>query len=105
MAGFVLTSSVSYEKASAEMLREPSTQDLIDTFEGFIKKGKTKTLKDWKGVFAKFRTQVEVPGRALSLIRLVLTGERRGPNLAVLTTLLGEEGTRNRLEKARKYRS
>ena len=105
MAGYVLTSSVSYEKASAEMLRETATQDLIDTFEGFIKKGKTKTLKDWKGVFAKFRTQVDVPGRALSLIRLVLTGERRGPNLAVLTTLLGEEGARYRLEKARKYRS
>ena len=104
MAGFVLTSSVSYEKAAAEMLRDPKTQALIDTFEGCIRKGKIKSLKDWKGVFAKFRGQVDVPGRALSLIRLVLTGERSGPNLAVLTTLLGEEGTRNRLEKARKYR-
>ena len=105
MAGFVLTSSVSYEKGAAETLREPSTQALIDTFEGCIKKGKSKALKDWKGIFAKFRNQVDVPGRALSLIRLVLTGEKRGPNLAVLTTLLGEEGTRMRLEKARKYRS
>ncbi len=105
MAGFVLTSSVSYEKAAAERLRDPSTQALIDTFEGCIKKGKAKTLKDWKGIFAKFRGQVDVPGRSLALIRLVLTGEKTGPNLAVLTTLLGEDGTRTRLEKARKYRS
>ena len=104
MAGFVLTSGVSYDKRSAEQLREPATQALIDTFEGCIKKGKASSLKDWKGVFAKFRTTVDVPGRSLAMIRLVLTGERAGPNLAVLSTLLGEEGTRNRLEKARKYR-
>ncbi len=104
MAGYVLTQGVSYDKRSAEQLREPATQSLIDAFEGCIKAGKTKTLKDWKGVFAKFRSSVDVPGRALSLIRLVLTGERSGPNLAVLTTLLGEEGTTARLEKARKYR-
>jgi len=105
MAGFVLTQGVSYDKRSAEQLRDPSTQALIDTFEGCIKKGKTKSLKDWKAVFAKFRSTVDIPGRSLALIRLVLTGERAGPNLAVLATLLGEDGTRNRLEKARKYRS
>ena len=105
MAGFVLTQGVSYDKRSAEQLRDPSTQALIDTFEGCIKKGKSSSLKDWKGVFAKFRTSVDIPGRSLALIRLVLTGERAGPNLAVLATLLGEDGTRNRLDKARKYRS
>ena len=105
MAGHVLTSGVSYEKRAAELLREDKTQALIDHFEGCIKKGKSSSLKDWKGVFAKFRTEVDIPGRALSTIRVVLTGERTGPNLAVLTTLLGEADTRNRLEKARKYRS
>jgi nondiscriminating glutamyl-tRNA synthetase len=105
MASHVLTSSVSYDKRAAERLRDPITQDLIDTFEACIKKGKTKTLKDWKTAFAKFRGQVEVPGRSLALIRLVLTAERTGPNLGILTTLLGEEGTRHRLQKARKYRS
>ncbi|MGB0639173.1 MAG: hypothetical protein ACPGTU_07575, partial [Myxococcota bacterium] len=78
---------------------------LIDNFESQIKAGKVKSLSDWKSVLAKFRAQVEIPGRALSTIRLVLTGERTGPNLVVLATLLGEEGIRYRLEKARKYRS
>ena len=105
MAGLVLTSSVNYDKRAAELLREDKTQALIDQFEGCIKKGKSSTLKDWKGIFAKFRSQVDVPGRALANIRLVLTGERAGPNLAVLATLLGEEGTASRLQKARKYRS
>ena len=105
MAGHVLTSGVSYEKRAAELLREDKTQALIDHFEGCIKKGKSSSLKDWKGVFAKFRSEVDIPGRALSTIRVVLTGERTGPNLAVLATLLGEADTRARLEKARKYRS
>ena len=104
MASHVLTAGVSYDKRAAEQLRDPNTQKLIDTFEACIKKGKTKTLKDWKGVFAKFRNQVDVPGRSLSLIRVVLTAERAGPNLGILATLLGEDGTRTRLEKARKYR-
>ena len=105
MAGLVLTSSVNYDKRAAELLREDKTQALIDHFEGCIKKSKTSSLKDWKSVFAKFRSQVDIPGRALANIRLVITGERSGPNLAVLATLLGEEGTALRLQKARKYRS
>ena len=105
MAGLVLTSSVNYDKRAAEQLRDDNTQNLIDQFEGCFKKGKSSSLKDWKGIFAKFRGQVDVPGRALATIRLVLTGERTGPNLAVLSTLLGEDGTALRLQKARKYRS
>jgi glutamyl/glutaminyl-tRNA synthetase len=105
MAGYALTAGVSYEKRAAELLREDATQNLIDHFEKCIKKGKSSSLKDWKSVFAKFRGEVDVPGRALSTIRVVLTGERSGPNLAILATLLGEAGTRDRLEKARKYRS
>ena len=40
MAGFVLTQGVSYDKRSAEQLREPTTQALIDTFEGCIKRAR-----------------------------------------------------------------
>ncbi len=105
MAGYVLTATVSYDKVGAETLRDKATQNLIDTFESQIKAGKVKSLSDWKSVLAKFRSQVEIPGRALSTIRLVLTGERTGPNLVILATLLGEDGIRHRLEKARKYRS
>ena len=105
MACFVLTPGVSYERNAAELLRQPETQKLMDDFEKCIKKGKSNSLKDWKGVFSKFRGQVDVPGRALATLRVVLTGEKSGPNLAILSTLLGEDGTRLRLEKARKYRS
>ena len=61
-------------------------------------KGKTSSLKDWKGVFAKF----EAPWDPRSLTRHDSSRAHwraAGPNLAVLTTLLGEEGTRNRLER------
>jgi nondiscriminating glutamyl-tRNA synthetase len=105
MACFVLTQGVSHERKAAELLRQPETQKLMDDFEKCIKKGKSNSLKDWKSVFAKFRGQVEVPGRALATLRVVLTGEKTGPNLAILATLLGEDGTRLRLEKARKYRN
>jgi lysyl-tRNA synthetase class I len=96
---------VDYERAIAEVLREKQTQLLITTFEKCIKKGKTSSMNEWKAVLAKFRISVDVPGRALMIVRMVLTGERRGPNLAQLLTLLGEDGTRVRLKKARKYKS
>ena len=105
MACFVLTPGVSYERKAAELLRQSQTQELMAAFEKCIKKGKSNSLKDWKGVFGKFRGQVDVPGRALATLRVVLTGEKTGPNLAILATLLGESGTRLRLEKARKYRN
>lgn len=105
MAALVLTETVDYERAVAEILREKKTQQLITTFEKSIKKGKTSSLNDWKAVLAKFRISVDVPGRALMIVRMVLTGERRGPNLAQLLTLLGEDGCRIRLKKARKYKS
>jgi nondiscriminating glutamyl-tRNA synthetase len=105
MAALVLTDTVDYERAIAEVLREKRNQQLITTFEKSIKKGKTSSLNDWKAVLARFRTTVDVPGRALMIVRMVLTGERRGPNLAQLLTLLGEDGCRIRLKKARKYKS
>ncbi len=105
MAALVLTDTVDYERAIAEILREKKTQQLITTFEKSIKKGKTSSLNDWKTVLAKFRSEVDVPGRALMIVRMVLTGERRGPNLPQLLTLLGEDGCRLRLKKARKYKS
>jgi len=87
------------------VLREKQTQQLITTFEKSIKRGKTSSLSDWKAVLARFRSSVEIPGRALMIVRMVLTGERRGPSLAQLLTLLGEDGCRIRLKKARKYKS
>jgi len=105
MAALVLTDTVDYERAIAEILRDKKTQLLITTFEKSIKKGKTSSMNEWKAVLAKFRISVDVPGRALMIVRMVLTGERRGPNLAQLLTLLGESGTRIRLKKARKYKS
>lgn len=105
MAALVLTDGVDYERDIAEILRDKKTQNLITVFEKSIKKGKTSSLNDWRAVLAKFRTSVDVPGRALMIVRMVLTGERRGPNLAQLLTLLGEDGCRVRLKKARKYKS
>ena len=103
MAGFVLTQGVSYDKRSAEQLREPTTQALIDTFEDASRRARPHLCR-LKGV----SRSSGAPWRSWSLTRhdsTVLTAERAGPNPAVLTTLPGEEGTRNRLEKARKYRS
>jgi nondiscriminating glutamyl-tRNA synthetase len=105
MAALVLTTTVDYDRDVAEMLRDPKNQKLLDIFEKAIIKGKTKSSVDWRRTLSKYREAVQIPGRALTILRLALTGERKGPNLAYLLTLLGEDGARLRLKKARRYKS
>ncbi len=105
MASLVLTTTVDYDREIAELLRDKKNQKLLDVFEKAIVKGKTKSGNDWKRVLSKFRESVDIPGRALTILRMSLTGERSGPNLAYLLTLLGEDGCRLRLKKARRYKS
>jgi nondiscriminating glutamyl-tRNA synthetase len=105
MASLVLTTTVNYDRTIAELLRDQNNQKLLDVFEDAIVKGKTNTGSEWRRTLAEFRAVVDIPGRALTILRLALTGERTGPSLPYLLTLLGEDGCRFRLQKARRYKS
>jgi len=105
-ASILLTSTVDYDRDVARTLRSPTTHELIDAFDkamGEVIEGDEADSRAWRRVLSKFRSSATAPGRALSIMRLVLTGQREGPSLAGILTLLGPEGCRSRLEKARRY--
>ena len=103
MAALLLTPTVDYDREVARILREPATQALITHFEGAMAGVDSVSVDAWRDVLTRFRTGTAAPGRALATLRLVMTGQRNGPNLAALLSLLGIEGCKTRIEKARRY--
>ncbi|RME20876.1 MAG: hypothetical protein D6798_19475 [Deltaproteobacteria bacterium] len=105
-ASILLTSTVDYDREVARTVRNPTTHALIDTFETAMDEvieGDEADSRTWRRVLSRYRSSATAPGRALSVMRLVLTGQREGPNLTGILTLLGPDGCRGRLEKARRY--
>ena len=103
MAALLLTPTVDYDREVARTLREPATQALVTQFEAAMVGVDSHNVESWRDVLTRFRAGSAAPGRALATLRLVLTGQRAGPNLPALLSLLGIEGCRARIEKARRY--
>ena len=103
MAALLLTPTVDYDREVARTLREAATQQLITQFEAAMQGVDGVSMDAWRDALTRFRAGTAAPGRALATLRLVLTGQRNGPNLAALLSLLGIEGCRARIEKARRY--
>jgi glutamyl/glutaminyl-tRNA synthetase len=103
MAVLLLTQTVDYDRDTARVLRAPETHTLISQFERTFQGIDTNDEGAWRTVLSDFRQKADAPGRALVTLRLVLTGQRQGPNLAAVLALLGNEGCRSRLDKARRY--
>lgn len=104
-ASLLLTSTADYDREVARVLRSPTTQALITEFEKAVDSvgNNGEDARSWRIALADFRRDASAPGRALSTIRQVLTGQREGPGLPPILALLGVEGCRQRLEKARRY--
>jgi len=106
-ATLLLTSTVDYDRETARVLRDPTTQELITEFEKALDQVEADghDARAWRVVLTDFRREAAAPGRALVTMRIVLTGQREGPGLPPILALLGVEGCRARLEKARRYAS
>lgn len=104
-AALLLTPTADYDREVARVLRAPDTQELITEFEKAMDKVENngEDARAWRVVLGDFRRDAEAPGRALVTMRLVLTGQREGPGLPPILALLGVDGCRQRLEKARRY--
>jgi len=104
-ASLLLTSTADYDRDVARVLRSPTTQALITEFEKAVDSvdNNGEDARSWRVALADFRRDASAPGRALATIRQVLTGQREGPALPPILALLGVEGCRQRLEKARRY--
>lgn len=103
MAALLLTPTVDYDREVARVLRDAATQRLVTLFETSMSGVDSDDMDAWRDVLSRFRAGTEAPGRALVTLRLVLTGQRNGPNMAAILSLLGVEGCKQRIEKARRY--
>lgn len=101
----LLASTADYDREVSRTLRSAETQTLIAEFTRAMQgiDGDEGDPRSWRGVLSDFRRDSAAPGRALVTLRLVLTGQREGPALPSVLALLGVEGCRQRLEKARRY--
>lgn len=105
MAAALLQASVDYDRQTAAELRRPEASELLDTFEAAISAVEGQEDPDWHGLIRDLRRKVPAPARALGTLRVIMTGQREGPPLRPVLTLLGVEGCRARIAKARRYAS
>ena len=103
LASLILTATVDYDKEAARALRNAGTQELVDAFHKILGQIDSQDPRAWREALQALRRDVSAPGRALAILRLVLTGQREGPSLPSLLSLLGADRCRVRLEKAQRY--
>jgi glutamyl/glutaminyl-tRNA synthetase len=103
LASLLLIPTVDYDKDMARTIRLPTTQALVTEFERALEVVTTGSDAEWQEAVLRFRAKAEAPGRALGTLRMVLTGNREGPQLAPVLALLGIEKCRSRIDKARRY--
>ncbi|MCB9780907.1 MAG: hypothetical protein H6742_20225 [Alphaproteobacteria bacterium] len=104
-AALLLTATADYDREVARVLREPSTQELVEAFAKAMAgiEGDGTDANAWRGVLSELRTNSSTPGRAMAILRLIMTGQREGPGVATILSLLGIDGCQARIEKARRY--
>ena len=101
LANHLLQDASEFDRSSLRRMPEGQLTTLLGHFESLINDLDEDTTRGWRSLIHKFRQEVPAPGRALSHIRVVMTGQPRGPSLASVLWLLGKDVCRDRIEKAR----
>jgi glutamyl/glutaminyl-tRNA synthetase len=101
IASHLLQDSAEFDRSSLRRLQRDELSTLLQSFESLMEELGEESPQTWRRLIHKFRQQVPSPGRALSHIRVVMTGQPRGPSLASVLWLLGIEECRARISKAR----
>ena len=103
LAGVLTAPTVDYDKSLVRALSRPRVSDAMDWFDATLDAVEDGDHAGWRAAIQAFRQEAASPGRALSNIRLVMTGHREGPPLGAILALLGHERCRERLDKARRH--
>jgi glutamyl/glutaminyl-tRNA synthetase len=101
LANHLLQDPSEFDRSTLRRLPSGDLTKLLDHFDGLMSELDEDSSRGWRRLIHKFRQEVPAPGRALSHIRVVMTGQPRGPSLGSVLWLLGVEECRARLEKAR----
>jgi hypothetical protein len=101
LANHLLQDAAEFDRSSLRRIPGPQLNELLDQFENLMGELDEDSSGAWRRLIHKFRQEVPAPGRALSHIRMVMTGQPRGPSLASVLWLLGADECKDRLGKAR----
>jgi glutamyl-tRNA synthetase len=100
----VLTApTVDYDKSVIRALSRPRVSDALDWFATQLAAIADGDDAAWRTAIQTYRQEASSPGRALSTVRLVMTGDREGPPLGAILALLGHARCRERLDKAHRH--
>jgi glutamyl/glutaminyl-tRNA synthetase len=103
LAGVLTTSTVDYTRDVTRVLSRPGVSNVLDWFEATMAKVDDGDAAAWRVAIQTYRQEAPSPGRALSTLRMVLTGGREGPALPPILALLGHQRCSERLDKARRH--
>lgn len=103
LAGVLTAPTVDYDQAIIRFLSRPYVGPALDWFESQLAVVADGDIAAWRTAIQTFRQEASSPGRALSTLRLVMTGHREGPALGPILGLLGHARCRERLDKARRH--
>ncbi len=103
LAGVLTAPTVDYTPRVTRLLHRPGVAEILDWFDAALAQVEDGDTAGWRAAIQAYRVEAESPGRALSTLRVVLTGSREGPPLAPVLALLGHERCRERLDKARRH--
>ena len=101
LASHLLQDPAKFDRSSLRRIPTDQLNELLNQFESLMNGVSEDSSAAWRQVIQQFRQEVPSPGRALSHIRVILTGQPRGPSFASVLSLLGVEECRERLAKAR----
>jgi glutamyl-tRNA synthetase len=103
LAGMLTAPTVDYDPTIIRFLKRPYVAPALDWFESQLATVPDGDIAAWRAAIQTFRQEGSSPGRALSSLRLVVTGHREGPALGPIFGLLGHTRCRERLDKARRH--
>ena len=101
LASHLLQDPSKFDRSSLRRIPAEQLNELLNQFESLMDGIAEDSSASWRQVIQQFRQDVPSPGRALSHIRVILTGQPRGPSFASVLWLLGADECRDRLAKAR----
>lgn len=103
LAAVLTAPTVDYDKSVVRALSRPRVSDALDWCSATLDAIEDGDVAAWRAAIQAFRQEAPSPGRALSTVRLVMTGHREGPPLGAILGLLGHARCRERLDKARRH--
>lgn len=91
------------DKKAQELLKDPDAKKIVCAVENVVEKMEEVTNANFREIIDATRNEIQSKGKALTLLRIALTGQDSGPEFPKLLPVLGKIRIQDRLSNARRY--